>query len=129
MYRRPPRSTRTDPLFPYTTLFRSFISMLGRCLGLVEARQPAIMALVKMPVLFNRQPEPPHFLQRQIPRLDRAGLYRGEAAVEVATPFSPQFSCLAGSFTALFRHIDIHPTRRTVIQIPRRLALADKAKG
>src|SRR3546814_13374451 len=24
MIRRPPRSTRTDPLFPYTTLFRSF---------------------------------------------------------------------------------------------------------
>src|SRR3546814_11766529 len=23
MYRRPPRSTRTDTLFPYTTLFRS----------------------------------------------------------------------------------------------------------
>src|SRR3546814_6875011 len=25
MTRRPPRSTRTDTLFPYTTLFRSFI--------------------------------------------------------------------------------------------------------
>src|SRR3546814_20754330 len=24
MIRRPPRATRTDPLFPYTTLFRSF---------------------------------------------------------------------------------------------------------
>src|SRR3546814_15940796 len=28
MRRRPPRSTRTDPLFPYTTLFRSVISSL-----------------------------------------------------------------------------------------------------
>src|SRR3546814_9516498 len=26
MMRRPPRSTRTDTLFPYTTLFRSFIA-------------------------------------------------------------------------------------------------------
>src|SRR3546814_11847610 len=26
MIRRPPRSTRTDPLFPYTTLFRSGIA-------------------------------------------------------------------------------------------------------
>src|SRR3546814_11857086 len=25
MQRRPPRSTRTDTLFPYTTLFRSFV--------------------------------------------------------------------------------------------------------
>src|SRR3546814_11771715 len=26
MIRRPPRSTRTDTLFPYTTLFRSFLA-------------------------------------------------------------------------------------------------------
>src|SRR3546814_8800840 len=26
MLRRPPRSTRTDTLFPYTTLFRSFVA-------------------------------------------------------------------------------------------------------
>src|SRR3546814_11333521 len=33
MIRRPPRSTRTDTLFPYTTLFRSkiLISGGGRC--------------------------------------------------------------------------------------------------
>src|SRR3546814_738622 len=30
MIRRPPRSTRTDTLFPYTTLFRSLISQTGR---------------------------------------------------------------------------------------------------
>src|SRR3546814_11541510 len=28
MIRRPPRSTRTDTLFPYTTLFRSFLKVL-----------------------------------------------------------------------------------------------------
>src|SRR3546814_11849086 len=35
MIRRPPRSTRTDTLFPYTTLFRSTILMLpiGLLLG------------------------------------------------------------------------------------------------
>src|SRR3546814_17096506 len=27
MIRRPPRSTRTDTLFPYTTLFRSFLDL------------------------------------------------------------------------------------------------------
>src|SRR3546814_4808731 len=30
MIRRPPRSTRTDTLFPYTTLFRSLCSLLPR---------------------------------------------------------------------------------------------------
>src|SRR3546814_16457711 len=29
MIRRPPRSTRTDTLFPYTTLFRSPVSLIG----------------------------------------------------------------------------------------------------
>src|SRR3546814_3396438 len=29
MIRRPPRSTRTDTLFPYTTLFRSFDHLFG----------------------------------------------------------------------------------------------------
>src|SRR3546814_15836357 len=38
MIRRPPRSTRTDPLFPYTTLFRSSFGagnygMCGRGFG------------------------------------------------------------------------------------------------
>src|SRR3546814_11357336 len=30
MIRRPPRSTRTDTLFPYTTLFRSVIQLLSQ---------------------------------------------------------------------------------------------------
>src|SRR3546814_7382763 len=31
MIRRPPRSTRTDTLFPYTTLFRSSRGAIGTC--------------------------------------------------------------------------------------------------
>src|SRR3546814_14777514 len=30
MIRRPPRSTRTDTLFPYTTLFRSYLDSIGK---------------------------------------------------------------------------------------------------
>src|SRR3546814_12201969 len=33
MNRRPPRSTRTDPLFPYTTLFRSLRARPGKIKG------------------------------------------------------------------------------------------------
>src|SRR3546814_9225554 len=36
MIRRPPRSTRTDTLFPYTTLFRSAVDEKGR--GSADAR-------------------------------------------------------------------------------------------
>src|SRR3546814_1071705 len=40
MIRRPPRSTRTDTLFPYTTLFRSvFRSLDHRAIG--AEREPA----------------------------------------------------------------------------------------
>src|SRR3546814_6292211 len=35
MIRRPPRATRTDTLFPYTTLFRSMSDMLGSCIALL----------------------------------------------------------------------------------------------
>src|SRR3546814_9347761 len=40
MIRRPPRSTRTDTLFPYTTLFRSFrgACRCDICLGLPCSR-------------------------------------------------------------------------------------------
>src|SRR3546814_15484086 len=41
MIRRPPRSTRTDTLFPYTTLFRSQIHWPeGRAQRLLHPRQP-----------------------------------------------------------------------------------------
>src|SRR3546814_9249987 len=39
MLRRPPRSTRTDTLFPYTTLFRSEGPHLG---GLLDEPDPAV---------------------------------------------------------------------------------------
>src|SRR3546814_11603450 len=41
MIRRPPRSTRTDTLFPYTTLFRSLALKLMRQLGPARPDDPA----------------------------------------------------------------------------------------
>src|SRR3546814_5461048 len=38
MIRRPPRSTRTDTLFPYTTLFRSHDERAGQCIGEIARR-------------------------------------------------------------------------------------------
>src|SRR3546814_17783060 len=37
MIRRPPRSTRTDTLFPYTTLFRSIQRAEQQCTDLISA--------------------------------------------------------------------------------------------
>src|SRR3546814_7572382 len=53
MIRRPPRSTRTDTLFPYTTLFRSHgIARPDRCADAgtadLDARRPAYRARRQM---------------------------------------------------------------------------------
>src|SRR3546814_12727731 len=40
MIRRPPRSTRTDTLFPYTTLFRSVLNKDGSFLRTLAFRGP-----------------------------------------------------------------------------------------
>src|SRR3546814_11084843 len=50
MIRRPPRSTRTDTLFPYTTLFRSLrqdvaLALVERFERLVEQRMPHVAFL------------------------------------------------------------------------------------
>src|SRR3546814_18292754 len=58
MIRRPPRSTRTDTLFPYTTLFRSLVTAqyrFGQRLSVKEiaadtdaSRQPIMAALNRL---------------------------------------------------------------------------------
>src|SRR3546814_17899804 len=52
MIRRPPRSTRTDTLFPYTTLFRSHPPLRLFDLRLAALRQPLAP--------YHRAPEPQH---------------------------------------------------------------------
>src|SRR3546814_10960509 len=53
MVRRPPRSTRTDTLFPYTTLFRSAHHMACRVLAL---RRHVGIEFERMPLDAEIQP-------------------------------------------------------------------------
>src|SRR3546814_2147593 len=54
MIRRPPRSTRTDTLFPYTTLFRSVLSSLEcRRPRQPKAPLPAFPRLARLAVSSN----------------------------------------------------------------------------
>src|SRR3546814_21180371 len=46
MIRRPPRSTRTDTLFPYTTLFRSRVTAAELALEQAQARSVAARDLL-----------------------------------------------------------------------------------
>src|SRR3546814_21151059 len=60
MTRRPPRSTRTATLFPYSTLFRSGDSRSGQleaCIGELLDRHDGLLVSGEAPV-FSR-PEPP----------------------------------------------------------------------
>lgn len=96
----------------------------GRCL--VEAGEPAIMALVQTPVLFDGQPQPPHRLERKVERLDRTRLEAREAEVEVQPLCRHQ---LAGRFRlnlALPRQVHVPPAREAVLEVPDRLAVADQ---
>src|SRR3546814_10572777 len=64
MRRRPPRSTRTDTLFPYTTLFRSVIpksALLLVNLGTPDAPTPSAVRRFLKPFLSDpRVVEVPH---------------------------------------------------------------------
>src|SRR3546814_18736947 len=50
MIRRPPRSTRTDTLFPYTTLFRSAQAVPGG-VGAEAAGEPVVIAASRAHIL------------------------------------------------------------------------------
>src|SRR3546814_2108062 len=54
MLRRPPRSTRTDTLFPYTTLFRSDLLLHGltqrRALVRFHRREPRLQGIELRPL-------------------------------------------------------------------------------
>src|SRR3546814_16666730 len=53
MIRRPPRSTRTDTLFPYTTLFRSD-PIVGSVSSSLELRERENMIILKRVLLSHR---------------------------------------------------------------------------
>src|SRR3546814_6517272 len=74
MIRRPPRSTRTDTLFPYTTLFRS----IGKRLGLDEPRQ------LLQPSPFDWQQQALCYLPRGLPEPNVRGY--GTALIDAVRP-------------------------------------------
>src|SRR3546814_6916524 len=68
MLRRPPRSTRTDTLFPYTTLVRSpYRTPAGRA-----AADPLRVPAGRRPPLRRREPRHHRPAQRHVPRRLRA---------------------------------------------------------
>src|SRR3546814_10309657 len=75
MLRRPPRSTRTDTLFPYTTLFRSYDHEMRA--PQIEIAQKAFQA-VRPEIIREMQPGD-GFIPRQLRPLERGERLRPEA--------------------------------------------------
>src|SRR3546814_3903287 len=67
MVRRPPRSTRTDTLFPYTTLFRSNVSRgaVNRSLLIGAIGVVAIVLALGLNAWFNRDRSEEHTSELQ----------------------------------------------------------------
>src|SRR3546814_3032148 len=66
MIRRPPRSTRTDTLFPYTTLFRSVVithyqKLIGVCIKHIRASQLTLEMLLERTKSLHDKPRAQYF--------------------------------------------------------------------
>src|SRR3546814_2133142 len=70
MIRRPPRSTRTDTLFPYTTLFRSFSCTPEDTLRTAKAIPGARVTIMKGLGHFPMSEDPARFRDYILPVLD-----------------------------------------------------------
>src|SRR3546814_13626932 len=96
MIRRPPISTRTDTLFPYTTLFRS-----GGPLALVRRRRQALA-----------------------PGIDIAVELRGLAVVDDQIPVAEREGLAVAPNRRLFRHLAAPPVPH-LLRLRRALALGE----
>src|SRR3546814_19427401 len=99
MIRRPPRSTRTDTLFPYTTLFRSHGSKPSctHVLPLVKVIGRSFLAMLLFEKYGQHQP-----LNRQAERFAREG-------VELSTStLADQVGAASFALMPLYRRIEAH---------------------
>src|SRR3546814_10309234 len=83
MIRRPPRSTRTDTLFPYTTLFRSeldAVDLAGMRREHVDADVHRRQVIIEAPVAGERRVEHP------AQPMDQHGLLHQIGRAHVRTP-------------------------------------------
>src|SRR3546814_15627820 len=121
MIRRPPRSTRTDTLFPYTTLFRSRRVLFDQhaAAGVAEDHpvQPCGVPDQRLPLeLLRRVGRERGDQRRGDPRLPRAV----PAGRVVALPHRLETQVVGGSGMASLNQGSTVPLTLTVIGLPRR---------
>src|SRR3546814_7921379 len=111
MIRRPPRSTRTDTLFPYTTLFRSLLNKLPSCLneGLLSNNQ---IAQILTNYIEKNGELRASFVERLVSRMERSEEHTSE--LQSLMRISYAVFCLkqkTNTTQATYQHIHEHTTR------------------
>src|SRR3546814_8628107 len=96
MYRQPPRSTRTDTLFPYTTLFRSNMRPRPDEITHDRPRGVALDLLLQLREVGHRRDRDDLFEQvrRQNPRLQRRKIGRAPSELQSLMRISYAVFCL-----------------------------------
>src|SRR3546814_17499890 len=107
MIRRPPRSTRTDTLFPYTTLFRSAVALLDDGPG----RQPVPPLLV---IAADDVAMPISQHGRQVVAFDTLGQQHGPGARKGIVEDAPFVAHRGETGPDLLDQIAIEDRKRTV---------------
>src|SRR3546814_11991741 len=98
MSRRPPRSTRTDTLFPYTTLFRSFVHEVTLT-AILECGNQVASAFANL--IF----EGCHLLRRKL-AVERLAILAVNGRVSLSRDDQPVFPTVLGPFAhAVLREI------------------------
>src|SRR3546814_16801547 len=119
MIRRPPRSTRTDTLFPYTTLFRSLIAEDQHNVDLTETRRRAgegtlTEVLNAQAQLANDRSELPQFGQQLAEARNMMAILVGVAPAELGpTEFDFSRFALSAQVDLSFPSHSVHTNRKT----------------
>jgi hypothetical protein len=100
------------------------VAVPGGGLGLVEALQRPVVALVQAPVVLDRQPHHVHFIHRQPQRADRPLEHRGVGQVEGEAGLAQHAAGGPGFGDALFGQVDIGPAGEAVVEVPGGFAVA-----
>src|SRR3546814_15351102 len=88
MIRRPPRSTRTDTLFPYTTLFRSSHERLGQLLEPLKERIQSFEKRVEES--YQNEARERFSLARELERLQQLNQRLGDEATNLTRALQGQ---------------------------------------
>ena len=102
------------------------LAVLAGGVGLVEALERAVVALVELPGLVDGQPAAVHLVEDDVEGVDGALEHRGVAHVEVEALLGEGAPAVCGLAAAGVGEVDVGPAGEEVELVPLALAVADE---